>query len=202
MLSGTLTAALASYAIGPKIRVLRLRRKLGLTQLGKHTGLSPALLSKIERGQIFPTLPTLQRVAMVFGVGLEHFFRADTERPLVAVVRKADRVRLPDKPGRGSPAYFFESLDYPVNNRKLNAYYVEMESEVSEPHVHPGAEIVFVLQGEMVINVAGENHTLRRGDAMYFDCTNSHTYRRNGQSRCSAVVIVTAEPIAHNRVVR
>ena len=192
MLSETLTTALTSYAIGPKIRALRLRRKLGLTQLGKHTGLSPALLSKIERGQIFPTLPTLQRVAMVFGVGLEHFFRADTERPQVAVVRKADRVRLPDKPGRTSPAYFFESLDYPVINRKLNAYYVEMESEASDPHVHPGAEIVFVLQGEIVINVAGEDHTLRRGDAMYFDCTNSHTYRRNGQSRCSAVVVVTS----------
>ncbi len=59
MLSETLTTALASYAIGPKIRALRLHRKLGLTQLGKHTGLSPALLSKIERGQIFPTLPTL-----------------------------------------------------------------------------------------------------------------------------------------------
>ena len=194
MLSETLTTALTSYAIGPKIRALRLRRKLGLTQLGKHTGLSPALLSKIERGQIFPTLPTLQRVAMVFGVGLEHFFRPDTERPLVAVVRKAERVRFPEKPGRASTAFFFESLDYPVSNRKLNGYYVEMESEAraSEPHVHPGAEIVFVLQGEMVINVAGEDHTLRRGDAMYFDCTNSHTYRRNGQSRCSAIVVVTA----------
>jgi transcriptional regulator with XRE-family HTH domain len=194
MLSETLTTALAGYAIGPKIRALRLGRELGLTQLGKHTGLSPALLSKIERGQIFPTLPTLQRVAMVFGVGLEHFFRPDTDRPLVAVVRKGDRLRFPEKPGRTAPAYFFESLDYPVSNRKLNAYYVEVESETqaSEPHAHPGAEIAFVLQGELVINVAGEDHALKRGDAMYFDCTNPHTYRRNGQSRCSALVVVTA----------
>ena len=48
-------------------------KKLGLAQLGEHTGLSPALLSKIERGNLFPTLPTLLRIAMVFGVGLEHF---------------------------------------------------------------------------------------------------------------------------------
>jgi hypothetical protein len=59
-------------------------------------------------------------------------------------------------------------------------------------HLRPGAEIVFVRQGELVINVAGEDHTLKRGDAMYFDCVNSHTYRRNGQSRCSAIVVVTA----------
>jgi quercetin dioxygenase-like cupin family protein len=133
------------------------------------------------------------RIALVFGVGLEHFFRPDAERPLVAVVRKADRIRLPERPGPASPAYFFESLDYPVSDRKLNGYYVEVESEdqPSDPHVHPGAELVFVLQGELVINVAGEDHTLRRGDAIYFDCANPHTYRRNGRSRCAAIVVVT-----------
>jgi transcriptional regulator with XRE-family HTH domain len=60
------------YKIGPKIRALRLNKKLGLLQLGEHTGLSSAMLSKIERGQLFPTLPTLLRIALVFGVGLEH----------------------------------------------------------------------------------------------------------------------------------
>ena len=70
MLSDTLTSGLEQYRIGPKIRTLRLKKKLGLVQLGEHTGLSPAMLSKIERGQLFPTLPTLLRIAMVFGVGL------------------------------------------------------------------------------------------------------------------------------------
>ena len=95
VLSDTLTNELQRYAIGPRIRALRLRKKLGLVQLGDHTGLSPAMLSKIERGQIFPTLPTLLRIAMVFGVGLDHFFAADKEKPLVAVVRKEQRLRLP-----------------------------------------------------------------------------------------------------------
>jgi transcriptional regulator with XRE-family HTH domain len=81
MLSDTLTAGLEQYRIGPKIRTLRLKKKLGLVQLGEHTGLSPAMLSKIERGQLFPTLPTLLRIAMVFGVGLEHFFVEASERP-------------------------------------------------------------------------------------------------------------------------
>ena len=47
------------------------------------------MLSKIERG---PTLPTLLRIAMVFNVGLEHFFVPDTGRPQVAVIRKPDRL--------------------------------------------------------------------------------------------------------------
>ena len=57
MLSETLAAGLEHYKIGPKIRALRLKKKLGLVQLGEHTGLSPGMLSKIERGALFPTLP-------------------------------------------------------------------------------------------------------------------------------------------------
>ena len=124
MLSESLITALKGYAIGTKIRRLRLRKQLGLVQLSEHTGLSPAMLSKIERGHLFPTLPTLLRIALVFGVGLDHFFREDSDRPVHAVVRKADRLRLPEKAGRTSPAYCFESLDYPVSDRKLNGYYV------------------------------------------------------------------------------
>ena len=194
MLSQTLTAALEGYAIGPKIRRLRLRKKLGLVQLGEHTGLSPALLSKIERGHLFPTLPTLMRIALVFGVGLDHFFREDSDRPIHAVVRKADRICLPDKAGRTSPAYRFESLDYPVSDRKLNGYYVEIESEdePSEPHEHPGAEIIYVLRGELVVNLEGEDFTLGEGDSMYFDSAHPHSYRRQGQAPCAAIVVVTA----------
>jgi transcriptional regulator with XRE-family HTH domain len=74
MLSATLQEALQGYAIGEKVRALRLKKKMGLVELGQHTGLSPALLSKIERGRLFPTLPTLLRIALVFSVGLEFFF--------------------------------------------------------------------------------------------------------------------------------
>ena len=194
MLSETLTTALEGYAIGPKIRRLRLRKKLGLVQLAEHTGLSPALLSKIERGHLFPTLPTLMRIALVFGVGLDHFFKEDSDRPIHAVVRKADRIRLPDKAGRPSPAYHFESLDYPVSDRKLNGYYVEIEAEdePSEPHEHPGAEIIYVLRGELVVNLEGEDFELGEGDLMYFDSAHPHSYRRQGQTPCAAVVVVTA----------
>ena len=96
MLSKTLQDGLAEYEIGPRVRALRLKKKIGLVDLGKHTGLSPALLSKIERGRLFPTLPTLLRIALVFGVGLEYFFAGTREKPLVAVA---------DPPGlRGAPA--------------------------------------------------------------------------------------------------
>src|SRR6187455_3259692 len=97
MLSPTLRTGLSDYDIGRKIRTLRLKKKMGLVELGRHTGLSPALLSKIERGRLFPTLPTLLRIALVFSVGLEFFFAGAREKPLLAVVRKAERVQLPER---------------------------------------------------------------------------------------------------------
>ena len=193
MLSEILATGLESYEIGPKIRALRLKKNLGLVQLGEHTGLSSGMLSKIERGQLFPTLPTLLKIAMVFGLGLEHFFVDSKDRPTFVVVRKKDRLRLPDRPDAENPSYFFESLDFPVSDRKMEAYYAEFEphSGATEPHKHPGAEIIYVISGQLAVNIAGEDTLLVESDSMYFDSEFPHSYRRQGRGTCSAIVVVT-----------
>src|SRR4051795_4280207 len=101
MESGTITQGLKRYSIGEKLRRLRLRKSMGLGELSKHTGLSPALLSKLERDLMYPTLPTLLRIAMVFSVGLEHFFNPE-ERPVLEIVRRKDRLRFPESPDTAS----------------------------------------------------------------------------------------------------
>ena len=87
----TIQRVLSSYEIGQKLRRLRLRKKLGLVDLGKHTGLSPSMLSQLENGKLVPTLPTLARIAMVFDVGLDYFFSDRKKRGLFSVVRAAER---------------------------------------------------------------------------------------------------------------
>ena len=194
MLSPTLTEGLERYEIGPKLRALRLKKKMGLVQLGKHTGLSPALLSKVERGRLFPTLPTLLRISLVFGVGLEYFFAEAREKPVVAVVRKAERLRFQEHPDGQPSSYAFECLDYPAPERKMNAYYVEFApvkpGEV-EPHSHTGAEVLYVLRGRVSVTYEGEDHELNEGDSMYFDSTRPHAYRRLGNIPAAAVVVTT-----------
>ena len=97
-LTDTLMDGLDRYEIGPKLRDLRLQKKMGLVELSRHTGLSAALLSKLERSKMYPTLPTLLRISMVFSVGLEYFFKR--EEPPVTIVRSQDRMRFPEKTGR------------------------------------------------------------------------------------------------------
>ena len=192
MLLRTLSAGLAHYNIGPKIRAMRVQRDLGLVQLGERTGLSPGMLSKIERGLLFPTLPTLLRVALVFGVGLDHFFTEGADRPSIAVTRKKDRLRLPDRPDADPPSYFFERLDFPVTDRKMEAYYAEfpLHSTPSELHRHDGAELIYVLRGKLAVKVGDEETVLGEGDTMYFDAKTPHGYRRRGRSGCAAIVVI------------
>jgi transcriptional regulator with XRE-family HTH domain len=192
MLSPTLKTGLNGYEIGRKIRALRLKKKMGLVELGRHTGLSAALLSKIERGRLFPTLPTLLRIAMVFSVGLEFFFAGAREKPLLALVRKADRVALPDRPGSRDISYRFESLDYPAAERRFNSYlagFLPVPPEKIRVHSHPGVEFIYVVEGTLGVRVGEEEHALPRGDAMYFDSTVPHGYRSRGRGACTAIVV-------------
>lgn len=195
MLTETLRNGLDQYAIGQKVRALRLKKKMGLVELGQHSGLSPAMLSKIERGRLVPTLPTLLRIALVFSVGLEHFFTEASQRPTVAVVRKRDRQRFPDREGAAQPNYWFECLDYPAVERRMNSYFVQFEDVSDERrlrHQHPGEEVLYVLEGGVTVTIGDTPHELNAGDSLYFDSSVPHSYNRRAGVSATAIVVTTA----------
>ena len=106
----TIRHLLSTYDLGAKLRQLRLRKKIALVDLGKHTGFSASMLSQLENGKLVPTLPTLARIAMVFDVGLEHFFADKRARRVFSIVRAGERLRFPDRADSPTPGYFFEVL--------------------------------------------------------------------------------------------
>ncbi|MHA1517833.1 MAG: cupin domain-containing protein, partial [Alphaproteobacteria bacterium] len=167
---------------------------LSLVKLGEHTGMSAGLLSKIERGLLIPTIPTLLRIATVFGVGLDHFFLGREEGPRAAVVRKKDRLRLPNRTNGLAPTYWFESLDFPVTDRKMDAYLATFKpgASATEPHKHAGAELIYVVNGSLAVTIDHETVMLDKGDSMYFDPSFPHSYCQKGKSKCCAVVVVTS----------
>lgn len=196
VLTKTLTEGLERYQIGPRLRTLRLKKKMGLVQLGEHTGLSAALLSKVERGRLFPTLPTLLRIALVFGVGLEHFFLSH-EDAFPIVVKREQRLKFPSHPHAARPAYQFESLDYPATDRPMSAYLVDFshldaDEAAGLAHEHPGVELIYLITGRLVVGVDGREHTIDAGDSMYLRGDRPHSYRRKGTARCTGVVVTTA----------
>jgi len=188
----TISQGLGRYSIGEKLRTLRLRKSMGLVELSKHTGLSAALLSKLERGKLFPTLPTLLRIAMVYGVGLDYFFTDERKRRVVSVVRKDERVRFPERPGTQEVPYFFECLDYRATERKLSAYvaeFQELSGEKVKAHQHPGVELLYLIKGSLTLKIGSEEFELEAEDAIYFDSAVLHSYRRRGSKPCTGVIV-------------
>ena len=188
----TISQGLGRYSIGEKLRALRLRKSMGLVELGKHTGLSAALLSKLERGKLFPTLPTLLRIAMVFGVGLDYFFTDERKRRVVGLVRREERVRFPERPGTQDVQYYFECLDYRATDRKLSAFLADFQDvplEKLKAHQHAGVEFLYVLKGSLTLRIASEEFLLESEDAIYFDSAVPHSYRRRGSKPCTGVIV-------------
>lgn len=194
--SETIRRVLSSYELGRKLRQLRLRKKIALVDLGKHTGLSPSMLSQLENGKMIPTLPTLARIAMVFDVGLDHFFGDKGGRKLFSVVRAQERMRFPERADVPVPAYFFECLTFATQGKGLQAYLAEFPHRTADhgsQHFHEGSEFLFVLEGSLIIRFQGEDHQLQAGDSVLLDSSEPHSYRGSGQEGATAIV-VTAPP--------
>lgn len=186
--------SLRPYAIADKLRTLRLRRSMGLAQLAEHTGFSPAMLSRLENGRLVPTLPTLTRIALVFSVGLDYFFSDPRKQHVVSVVRRSERKVFPSDPKADHVPWHFESLDFRVNERKLNGYLAHfhpLSQEKVVPHYHPGVELLYLIGGKLEMIIGVETLQLSAGDSIYFDSMQKHTYRSLVKTPCTAMVVTT-----------
>jgi transcriptional regulator with XRE-family HTH domain len=190
----TIRRVLSSYDIGNKIRQLRLRKKIALVDLGKHTGLSASMLSQLENGKLVPTLSTLARISMVFDVGLDYFFGDRTRKRTFLVVRSPERIQFPDRPGSVKPDYIFECLAFSAQEKSMQAYLAEfpprLATDVSE-HFHEGAEFFHVLEGSIAVRYQGQEHMLEAGDSVYFDSSEPHAYRGTSKDAAKALVVTT-----------
>jgi len=191
---GVIEESIRPYAIAEKLRRLRLRKSMGLAQLAAHTGLSPAMLSRLETGRLVPTLPTLVRIALVFNVGLDYFFTDPRKRHVIAVARREERKKFPADPRATPVAWHFESLDFRVNERKLSGFLAHFHSIAAgklTPHFHPGVELLYLIEGELEISYGAETIHLSAGDSVYFDSLQKHAYRSLVPGPCTAVVVTS-----------
>ena len=191
---------IAEKHIGERIKRLRLKKSMGLVELGRHTGLSASFLSQLETGRVVPTLRNLARIAMVFSKDLSYFFETEPQ-PMFRVHRRRERVRLPQT-GVEAPTYYFESLGYMVPDRHMDPYYAEFmpqpQNVEAKAHLHPGYEFLYVLDGELGIRHGEHETTLEAGDAVYFDASTPHSYICAGKKPAGAIIVTMhqAAPMA------
>ncbi len=188
---------IAEKRIGERIKRLRLKKSMGLVELGKHTGLSASFLSQLETGRVVPTLRNLARIAMVFSKDLSFFFESEPQS-IFRIHRRHDRVRMPQT-GVEPPTYFFESLAYMVPDRYMDPYFAEFVPLTKElapkAHMHEGFEFLYVLDGELELHHGDQACTLEAGDAVYFDASTAHSYRCAGRKPAGAIIVTMHQPL-------
>jgi transcriptional regulator with XRE-family HTH domain len=189
---------IAEKHLGERIRRLRLKKSMGLVDLGKRTGLSASFLSQLETGRVVPTLRNLTRIAMVFSKDLSYFFEREPQA-IFRIHRRKERVRLPQT-GVEVPTYYFESLGYLVPDREMDPYLAEfmpLSKEMeARAHLHPGFEFLYVLEGELEVHHGEQVCKLEMGDAVYFDSNVPHSYQCAGTKPAGAVIVTMLQEAA------
>lgn len=180
---------LGHYDIGRKLRLLRLKRKIALVDLGKYTGLSASMLSQLENSKLVPTLPTLARIAMVFDVGLEHFFEGHSHQKRFSVVRAGEPGTARREAGSGAEVSVFTAPDQTLVVQLVE--FANGDRDDALAGSQNGLKFVHVLDGSIRILYQGEEHLLNPGDSAHFEATEPHSFRAGGPEASRALVIVT-----------
>lgn len=177
--------------IGERIRTMRLRRSMGLVELGKLTGLSASFLSQLETGRVVPTIRNLARIAMVFERDLSYFFRLD-RRVSFRRLPKKDRIPITRKQKQNA-RFVSESMSALVPDRHIVPCLAEFmpngeESEFT-PKIFVGTEFVYVLNGELEIAASNQRHFLTAGDTVWIDASTPRQYLCRGTARAKALIV-------------
>lgn len=175
--------------LGQRIRRLRLKRSMGLVELGKLTGLSASFLSQLETGRVVPTLRNLARLSLVFDKDLSYFFQTP-DHGVFRVQRAKDRVRL--KMGSPDVDYIYESFGILIPDsgiRPCLAEFLPGENHVFHPEIFAGVEFVYVTEGTLELRRNGETHILDSQDVVYIGGETARSYRCSGDQAARAILI-------------
>ena len=164
-------------AIGHEVRALRKKLGITITDLSGATGISLGMLSKIENGNISPSLTTLQALARALGVPLTDFFRRYEEPRNAVFVKAGTGVELERRGTRAGHQYnLLGHLDKNTSGVVVEPYMITLtaKSDVFPAFQHEGIELIYMLEGSVVYRHGDKLFTMDPGDSLFFDADALH----------------------------
>ena len=167
-------------AVGPRLREVRKRRGLTLSDVAEATGLSTSTLSRLESGQRRPTLDVLLPLAQVYRVALDDIVGAPaTGDPRIHIkpLRRDGMVYVP-LTSREAPVQAFKAI---------------LPGRRGEPKpkwaAHGGYEWLYVLSGSVDLMLGEHVTTLSQGEAAEFDTRGPH-HLVSGSAQAAEILIL------------
>lgn len=154
-------------ATGARLKTLRQRHGLTLDELARASGVSRAMISRAERGEVSPTASLLARLCEALGMSLSQFFAAD-DAPKSPFICREDQ-RLWRDPVTG---YLRRSISPPGTASAVDIVEVEFPpgARVSFP---PRAESrnmtqhVWLFEGRLDMILPDGTYSLHAGDCLF-----------------------------------
>jgi transcriptional regulator with XRE-family HTH domain len=184
--------------LGERLRTLRERRELSPAQVAQRARLSQAELAAFESGKAVPAVGELVRLASALGVSMGHFFQRTPLERRVEVVRAQERWTVQPHSDAGRALnYRYQSLSYNLTDKLMSPFLIEIppgQAGDVPPSSHEGEEFLFVLSGQLEVEIGDETHRLGPGDAIYFDSRTEHRLRASDRTPVRLVACVASAP--------
>ncbi len=147
------------------LRTLRKRDGLTIAALSERSGVSPAVISKLERNQTSAELSTLFSLGRAFGLSA-------TDLICLAESRTAHRV---GESSHTTGGFAFREIRY--GNLRLLFGEGRAGGKAQKPEIHgDDFETCWVLEGCVSVTLPDEKHVLKAGECIQFDAVLEHTY--------------------------
>jgi transcriptional regulator with XRE-family HTH domain len=186
----TAVEAVSSGRLGERVKELRRTRGLTLEGLAELSGVSRAMISKLERGEKNPTLVVAAKLAEGLGVTLSRLAGMEERREAV-VVPKERRMVMRD------PETGFERQLLSPNSVGLGVEFIlnriprGSTSGEFPPHRKGVEEQIVVERGMLRATLAGEEYLLGQGDAIYFEADVPHRFDNAGDEECTYYLVIS-----------
>jgi transcriptional regulator with XRE-family HTH domain len=189
--AGTAVEAVSSGLLGERVRELRRRRGLTLERLAELSGVSRAMISKLERGEKNPTLVVAAKLAEGLGVTLSRLAGMEERREVIVVPRERRMVMRDPETGFErqllSPNTVGSGVEFIRNTIPGGSTSGEFP-----PHRKGVEEHIVVERGTLKATLANEEYLLREGDAIYFEADVPHSFDNAGEGKCSYYLVISS----------
>lgn len=179
-------------SLGQRIRKARETRGLTIKDISSRTGIDMSTLKFIESDKVAPPLGQLIRLGKALAMKMGYFISPGVDKPMT-VVRK-DQRRPVARHGEKKSAqygYVYESLAPEKANRAMEPFMVTLlTTEAEEFSTHDGQEFIFVLDGDIKVQVGDHAEVLKPGDAVYYDSNQPHLVKANGDKKAKILAVL------------
>jgi transcriptional regulator with XRE-family HTH domain len=183
--------------IGERIKQLRIERAMSIADVCKKSGISESTLAAIEDQTLSPPLGHIVSLANTLQVTLGELFEDSADSPF-CIVRSHDRKTVSrfSSAGGNAGGYSYESLGHQKQNRHMEPFLVTLapaDGSRVEANQHVGEEILFVLEGQVEVRLAGHTDVLNPGDSIYYDSNLPHVVSCHGKDPATILAVIYAE---------